>query len=85
LREGLGTSLIAVMRLDGEYDATIAWLHDRLDDTTYDAIWSEGCGISMDQALHWHWRSEETPIAIGPRASTTGRWPAPGQAGEQHD
>ena len=51
LREGLGTSLIAVMRLDDEYDATIAWLHERLDDATYEAIWSEGCGISMDQAV----------------------------------
>ena len=51
LREGIGTSAFGVMRLENEYQKTVAWLHTQFDETAYAAHWSEGCDMSMEQAI----------------------------------
>jgi len=51
VREGLGISLIGITRLENEYAIAIAWLHTRLDETAYITCWSEGCCMTMDQAI----------------------------------
>ena len=51
VQERIGTSALGVMRLEGEYQKTVAWLHTQFDETTYAAHWSEGCDMSMEQAI----------------------------------
>jgi hypothetical protein len=29
----------------------MAWLHGPMDQTAYDALWLEGCGMTMEQAV----------------------------------
>jgi tetratricopeptide (TPR) repeat protein len=53
VREGLGTSVIAVHRLENDYESTVTWLHAQFDETVYDEYWSEGCGMSMEQAVSY--------------------------------
>jgi non-specific serine/threonine protein kinase len=53
VQEGIGTSAIGVERLENEYKRTVAWLHAQLDETAYDAGWSEGCAMTMDQAISY--------------------------------
>ncbi len=51
VQEGLGISAIGVERIQSEYERTVAWLHTQLDEIAYQAHWSEGCAMSMDQAI----------------------------------
>ncbi len=53
MQEGIGTSAFGVERLENEYKRTVDWLHAQLDETTYDACWSEGCAMTMDQAISY--------------------------------
>jgi hypothetical protein len=51
VREGIGISVMGIHRLDDEYDKTIAWLNTELDEAARDACWSEGCSMTVDQAV----------------------------------
>ena len=51
IRAGLGTSTIGVHRLDEEYASVVGWLRTTLSEADYDNLWSEGCEMSMDQAI----------------------------------
>jgi tetratricopeptide (TPR) repeat protein len=51
VREGVGTSEMGIQRIEVEYKKTIAWLHSELDETAYDQSWSEGCSMTLDQAV----------------------------------
>jgi len=51
--EGIGTSAVGVERLEDEYQKTVIWLHTQLDETAYEAAWSEGCAMSMEQAISY--------------------------------
>ena len=53
VQERIGTSPFGVERLENEYKKTIAWLHTQLDETAYDACWSEGCAMTMEQAISY--------------------------------
>ena len=53
VREGLGTSLVGVDRLDIEYKRAVDWLNNRLDQTVYNALWAEGCVMGMEQAVSY--------------------------------
>jgi predicted ATPase/class 3 adenylate cyclase len=53
VQEGIGTSAMGVERLKNEYNRAIAWLHTQLDETAYDACWSEGCAMTMEQAISY--------------------------------
>ena len=53
VQEGIGTSAVGVERLEDEYQRTVAWLHTQLDETAYDACWSEGCAMTMEQAISY--------------------------------
>ena len=50
VKEGMGTSAVGIESLAGEYDRTLAWLHDRLSPEEYDTCWAEGCAMSLDDA-----------------------------------
>ena len=51
VREGIGTSALGIERLEAEFDGAVAWLHAQLDEAAFDTLWSEGCAMSMDQAV----------------------------------
>jgi len=51
VQERIGTSTIGVVRLQDEYQSAVAWMHTKFDETVYQAAWSEGCAMSMDQAI----------------------------------
>jgi non-specific serine/threonine protein kinase len=53
VQERIRASAIGVMRLQDEYQKTVAWLHAQLDESAYDARWSEGGAMSMDQAISY--------------------------------
>jgi non-specific serine/threonine protein kinase len=53
LRERIGTSAIGVGRLEKEYESAVSWLHSQFDETAYPAHWSEGCAMTMDQAISY--------------------------------
>jgi tetratricopeptide (TPR) repeat protein len=51
--EGIGTSAVGVERLEDEYQKTVDWLHAQMNETAYEACWSEGCAMTMDQAISY--------------------------------
>jgi tetratricopeptide (TPR) repeat protein len=53
LQEHLGTSAIGVMRLQDEYQKTVAWLQTQLDESVLAACWSEGCAMTRDAAISY--------------------------------
>jgi hypothetical protein len=45
IQERIGTTAFGVLRLEIEYERTVAWLHAQLDETTFNTYWSEGCAM----------------------------------------
>jgi predicted ATPase len=53
VQKSIGTSAIGVERLQDEYQKAVAWLQSQLDESALAAIWSEGCALTMDQAISY--------------------------------
>jgi tetratricopeptide (TPR) repeat protein len=53
VQESIRISAIGVMRLQDEYQRTVAWLHTQLDESAFASHWSDGGAMSMDQAISY--------------------------------
>ena len=53
LQKQIGTSAISVVRFQGKYQSTPDWLQTQMNEAVSAALWSEGCGLTMDQALSY--------------------------------
>jgi tetratricopeptide (TPR) repeat protein len=51
VREGVGTSVLGIERLEAEFEGAVSWLKAQLDEAAFNTLWSEGCAMSMDQAV----------------------------------
>ena len=53
VQERIGTSAVGLARLQGEYQSTLDWLQTQMNEAVSVTLWSEGCGMTMDQAISY--------------------------------